>query len=115
MTSQSPIRVGFVGFGRQAENHAKSMAARPEQFQLAAVCDITPSRREVAQTTYGMRATDQVPALLADDVELVFITSHSSMHHAHTLAALEAKKHCMVEKPFAMNGREATDMVDAAT
>ncbi len=110
----SPIPVGFIGFGRQAENHAKSMAARPEQYRLVAVCDITPSRRDVARDAYSMRSTDQPHDLLREDVELVFITSHSSAHHEHTLAALGAKKHCMVEKPFAMNGREATDMVQAA-
>ncbi|MDQ3701812.1 MAG: Gfo/Idh/MocA family oxidoreductase [Chloroflexota bacterium] len=110
----APIAVGFIGFGRQAENHAKSMAAHPEQYRLGSVCDITASRRDVARDAYGMRATDNPKDLLAQDIELVFITSHSSAHHEHTLAALEAKKHCMVEKPFAMNGREATDMVEAA-
>jgi scyllo-inositol 2-dehydrogenase (NADP+) len=61
-----------------------------------------------------MRATDRVNEVFGDDVELVFVTSHSSAHHEHTLAALGAKKHCLVEKPFALNGRQANDMVDAA-
>ncbi len=109
-----PVRVGFIGFGRQAEHHARKMAETPDLFKLTAVSDITPSRREVAQQTYGMRATDRVEQFLDDDVELVFVTSHSSVHHEHTLAAVNAGKHCMVEKPFAMNGREAREMVEAA-
>ncbi|MGH2354743.1 MAG: Gfo/Idh/MocA family protein [Chloroflexota bacterium] len=110
----APVSVGFIGFGRQAENHAKSMAGRPEQFRLAAVCDITPSRQDVARETFGMQATDQVAELLEQDIDLVFITSHSSAHHQHTLAALQARKHCLVEKPFAVDGRQATEMVQAA-
>jgi scyllo-inositol 2-dehydrogenase (NADP+) len=110
----APIPVGFIGFGRQAEHHARAMGARPEQFRLAAVCDITPSRQDVARETFGMRATDQVAEVLRDDVELVFVTSHSSLHHEHTLAALNVGKHCMVEKPFAINGAQATEMVEAA-
>lgn len=109
-----PVGVGFIGFGRQGENHAKRMAALPAQFRLAAVCDVTPARRDVARDTYGMRATDQVADLFQDDVELVYVTSHSSAHHAHTLAAAAAGKHIMVEKPFAMNGQEAAEMVAAA-
>jgi predicted dehydrogenase len=109
-----PIRVGLIGFGRQGENHAKSMARNPEWFRLTAVCDVTPSRQDVARTSYGMRATDTLGEFLRDDVELVFVTSHSSMHHEHTLAALAAQKHCMVEKPFAVDGQQAGEMVDAA-
>ena len=112
--SPSPIRIGFAGFGRQAENHARHMAGQPQQFRLAAVCDITPSRRDVATSGYGMRATDDLSELLKDDVDLVFVTSHSSAHHDQTLTALGAGKHCLVEKPFAMNGVEAADMVRAA-
>ena len=110
----APVSVGFAGFGRQAENHAKRMAQMPEQYRLAAVCDITPSRREVAQQAYGMRATDRLAEVLTDDVDLVYVTSHSSAHHEHTLAALNAGKHCMVEKPFAVNGQQAGEMVAAA-
>jgi scyllo-inositol 2-dehydrogenase (NADP+) len=111
----APIGVGFAGFGRQAEHHARSMAERPEQFRLAAVADITPSRRALAESAFGMRATEGLDGVLREDVELVFITSHSSAHHEHTLAAIGAGKHCMVEKPFALTGQQATDMVDAAS
>ena len=109
-----PIRVGIIGFGRQGESHAKAIAAMPDEFRLTAACDVTPSRQEVARQTYGMRAADRVEEVLNDDVELVFVTSHSSVHHQHTLAALQARKHCMVEKPFAVAAKQAAEMVAAA-
>jgi scyllo-inositol 2-dehydrogenase (NADP+) len=79
-----------------------------------AACDVTPSRREAAQHAYGMRAGDRLEDVLRDDVELVVVTSHSSLHHEHTLATLGAKKHCLVEKPFALDGRQAGEMAAAA-
>ena len=110
----APVSVGFAGFARPADNPARRMAQMPAQYRLAAVRVITPSRREVAQQAYGMRATDRLAEVLEDDVDLVYVTSHSSAHHEHTLAALNAGKHCMVEKPFAVNGQQAGEMVAAA-
>jgi predicted dehydrogenase len=49
-----------------------------------------------------------------DGVELVFITSHSSLHHSYAMAAIRADRHVMVEKPFAMDGAQAREMVEAA-
>lgn len=108
-----PVGVGFVGFGRQAEFHAKAMQVLPDQFRLVAASDVTPARR-IAAEGYGMVAGELVDAAFAAGVELVFITSHSSLHHAHAMAAIGAGRHVMVEKPFAMDGAQAREMVDAA-
>lgn len=80
-----PVGVAFIGFGRQAEFHARAMAATPDKFRLLAVSDITESRRAAA-VSLGMRAGSHVADALGADVELVFITSHSSLHFEHTIA-----------------------------
>ncbi|MCX5986318.1 MAG: Gfo/Idh/MocA family oxidoreductase [Chloroflexi bacterium] len=108
-----PVGVAFIGYGRQAEFHARAMAATPDKFRLVAVSDITESRRAAAMSI-GMRAGSQVSDALGADIELVFITSHSSLHFEHTIAAIKAGKHVMVEKPFATTGADARAMVDAA-
>ena len=108
-----PVGVAFIGFGRQAEFHARAMAATPDKFRLLAVSDITESRRAAA-ASLGMRAGRHVADALGADVELVFITSHSSLHFEHTMVAIDAGKHVMVEKPFATTGADARAMVNAA-
>jgi predicted dehydrogenase len=112
MQASEKIRVGFIGYGRMAEGHARHLR-ETGKFEPAAVCDVTPARREAA-TQQRMRATDSLTGFLAGDVELVFVTTNSASHHEMTLAALRAGKNVVVEKPMAMNGREAVEMVQAA-
>ncbi len=53
--------------------------------------------------------------LMADpDVEAVYVATPHSHHEAVTLLALEAGKHVLCEKPFALNAAQATRMADAA-
>lgn len=112
MAQSDTIRVGFIGFGRMGEGHARSLR-ETGKFELASVCDVTPSRREAA-AVMGMHATDDLTAFLDTDVELVFVTTHSVTHHPMAVAALQAGKHVVVEKPMAMNAPEALEMVQAA-
>jgi predicted dehydrogenase len=95
-----------------AEGHARQLR-ETGKFAPTAVCDLTPARARVAGE-YGMAATDDLDAFLEYDAELVFVTTNSVSHHEMTLAALRAGKNVVVEKPMAMNGREAAEMVQAA-
>jgi len=110
----APVRVGFIGFGRQAEFHAQSMAALPDLFALHSVCDVTPSRREAAKQQFDMTADADLDCFLERDVELVFITTNSAGHHSAALKAASAGKHMVIEKPLAMTSAEAEDMLVAA-
>jgi len=107
-----PIKTGIIGFGRVAGNHLKSMR-ECGHYDVKRVCDITESRRQAAEAE-GMTATDDLDAFLASDIELVLITTHSSAHHADALKVAAAGKHMIVEKPMAIRGPEAEEMVAAA-
>ena len=106
------IKTGIIGFGRVAENHLKAMR-ECGLYDVTSVCDITASRRKAAEVE-GMKATDQLDVFLSWDLELVLITTHSSAHYADALKVAEAKKHIIVEKPMALTGQEAEEMVAAA-
>ena len=61
------------------------------------------------------RAHGSYDALWADDdVDIVYIASPHSHHHAMTIAALDAGKHVLCEKAFAVNAAQAREMVEAA-
>jgi predicted dehydrogenase len=49
-----------------------------------------------------------------DDVDIVYVASPHSHHHQMTIAALDAGRHVLCEKAFAVNAAQARDMVDAA-
>ncbi|UCH24955.1 MAG: Gfo/Idh/MocA family oxidoreductase [Trueperaceae bacterium] len=48
------------------------------------------------------------------DVDVIYVASPHPYHYEHTLLCLNAGKHVLVEKPFAMNARQAKEMIDLA-
>jgi len=61
------------------------------------------------------RAYGSYEALIADpDVEIVYVATPHPFHAANAMAALEAGKHVLVEKPFTMNAAEAQRVVELA-
>ena len=109
----TPIKTGIVGFGRMASNHHLTAMRESGLYDVTDVCDITPSRRQAAAEE-GLTATDDLDAFLDSDLELVLITTHSSLHYESALKVAAAKKHMLIEKPLAVRGSEAEEMVQAA-
>jgi predicted dehydrogenase len=109
-----PVGVGLVGYGAIGREHAASIAATPG-LRLAAVCDLAAERRELAARDWSVRTHPRQEDMFEDsDVGLVVAGTPPSAHADLVLAALEAGKHVVCEKPFALRGREADRMIDAA-
>lgn len=107
------LQVGIIGYGRIGNEHAAWIQAST-LAQVAGVYDPTPARLQIASDG-GFRIYDQVEALLADaSVHAVLVATPTSMHCEHTLAALSAGKHVMVEKPMALDHADAVRMQRAA-
>jgi predicted dehydrogenase len=61
------------------------------------------------------RAHGSYEALVSDpDVDIVYVATPHTRHHADATLALRAGKHVLVEKPFTINATEAQDLVDLA-
>ena len=114
--SSSPIRTGIVGLGRSGWfNHAKTLEGLDHQYVITAVHDPNPDRRREAVETFGGQSHRSLDDLLADpEVELVVLATPSQLHCAQTLAALDAGKHVVCEKPMASDSVESGRMVEAA-
>jgi predicted dehydrogenase len=114
MTSSRTIRYGIIGFGYFAERAIAPAIVTSSASRLVAVQkrSLVAAKEKAAQ--YGIpKAFDTVEALVADpDIDAVFIGSANATHHPETLLAARAGKHVLVEKPMAMNVREAQQMVD---
>ena len=108
------MRVGIIGFGRIGAEHAGWLKAA-EGVDPVAVADVTPARRELAQSR-GLRAYQRYEELLADgEIDAVLVSSATAMHFEHASAALAAGKHVLVEKPMALNRNDSAELVRRAT
>ena len=85
---------------------------------MVAFCDIILSRAEAAKTKYGTKDAKvyrDYEELLADpSIDVVHVLTPNKWHAPMTIAALQAGKHVMCEKPMAKTAVEARAMVEAA-
>lgn len=111
----TPLRWGIAATGSIAASMCEALGALPEA-EIVAVGSRTQDAAEAFARRFGIaRAHGSYEALWADpDVDIVYIASPHSHHHAMTIAALDAGKHVLCEKAFAVNAAQAREMVDAA-
>ncbi len=111
--TDSTLRIGLVGLGDIAVRaHLPALAAEP-RAALVAVADTDPDRLE-AFAPPGVRTTTDAESVLADPaVDAVVIATPPSATVGLVLAALEAGKYVLAEKPIALSVAEAADVRDA--
>lgn len=106
------IRFGVLGCGVIGERHAQEILAL-EDAKLVAVADSVPDRAKAFGDRFGVDWHDDFQALLRrDDVDIVNICTPSGMHADFTIAAADAKKHVIVEKPIDVTLAKADSMID---
>ena len=97
------IRIGIVGTGIIAAEHARALAQIPDVATLVAAADVVPERLARFLSAHAVaRGHPTAAALFADPgIDLVTIATPPAMHEALAVAALEAGKHVFCEKPLA--------------
>ncbi len=113
------IKYGFIGCGSIANmKHFPFMAQRTDEVELVAFCDLIPERAQAAAAKYGApgaKAYVDYHDLLADpSIEAVSVLTPNVSHSEITVAALNAGKHVLCEKPMAATYADAKAMYDAA-
>jgi predicted dehydrogenase len=109
-----PIHVGLIGCGRVAPRHAQSFAELADA-RLVAVADVIESRAQRFAKEHRAEAYADYRRLLERrDINAVSICTPSGMHAAMAIEAMQAGKHVIVEKPMAMNLRDADRMIATA-
>ncbi|MDF2567182.1 MAG: oxidoreductase domain protein [Oscillospiraceae bacterium] len=112
------VRIGIIGCGGIANGKHMPSLKKIEEAQMVAFCDIVEEKAVKAKEDYGTEGakiyTDYNELLKDDSIDAVHICTPNRSHSNITVAALEAGKHVMCEKPMAINYSEAIKMVEAA-
>ena len=107
------FRIGLVGCGRISKNHFDAIR-KIDGLELAAVCDTDAERAQragEAQAVPWYRGLDEM--LREGDIDLVTICTPSGTHSMQGIAAAQAGKHVVTEKPMSLTLRQADDLVRA--
>ena len=113
--SGEPISIGVVGLGYWGPNLARNFATIPG-CELSYVCDGDDRARErMARMFPAARATPDLDELLNDpSLDAIVLATPVPTHAELAVRALEAGKHCFVEKPLAQSAADAQRAVAAA-
>lgn len=114
MSEKSKVRFALIGCGMIARMHAAAIAQIPEA-ELAGVFDpYTPSAEKFARE-YSVTAYPSLEALLADGaIDAVCICTPSGLHTRQAVAAMEAGKAIVCEKPMSLTLQDADLLIDTA-
>ena len=110
------MRIGLLGASRIAPTAIVTPAGDVAGAQVHAVAARDRAKAEAFAATHGIpHVFDDYAALIASpDIDLVYNGLPINLHAAWSIRALEAGKHVLCEKPFAMNAAEARAMQAAA-
>ncbi|HET6383457.1 MAG TPA: Gfo/Idh/MocA family oxidoreductase [Armatimonadota bacterium] len=110
------VRIGIIGSGGIAQGaHLPGYAACPDA-EVLAVADVSESTARAAAEKFNVPNvfTDYRKMLEMPEIDAVSVCTPNFMHRDATVAALNAGKHVLVEKPMAMNAKECDAMLKAA-
>lgn len=108
------VRIGVIGVGAIGTVHTKAYA-KVADAEVVAMCDILPDRLKAKAAEFGIAKTyADYNQLLADpEIDAVSVCVPNNMHAPIAIAALNAGKHVMLEKPMTLNPDLARDIIAA--
>ncbi|HEX6729107.1 MAG TPA: Gfo/Idh/MocA family oxidoreductase [Pyrinomonadaceae bacterium] len=113
---RSAVRWGLIGCGDIAQKRVAPALTDVPQSELVAVSRANPDLLDSFADAFDVRHRFQPWEELVecDDVDAVYVATPPNLHAEQTIAAAEAGKHVLCEKPMAMNVAECDRMIAAA-
>ncbi len=107
------MKVGVLGAGFMGGTHARAFAKLPD-VQVVAVSSRSLEKAQKLAHEVGARATTNDMDIIEDSsVEVVSNTLPTHLHREYTIAALQAGKDVLLEKPFGLNVSDCDAMMEA--
>lgn len=111
----SKIRIGIIGAGNISNCHIQAYQKNPD-VEVYALCDINEKQLNDMAEKYQVKRTftDVNEMLKLKELDAVSVCTWNSAHASCTIAALNAGKHVLCEKPMSVSEEEAKTMKEAA-
>ena len=104
---------GVVGAGLIADFHARALGDI-ENAKFVACCDVNAEKANALAQKYGGKAFDSYEKMLeSDEIDIVTIATPSGLHMEPTVAAAQAGKHVICEKPLEITLERIDAMIEA--
>ncbi|HKX17856.1 MAG TPA: Gfo/Idh/MocA family oxidoreductase [bacterium] len=112
----SELRVAVLGAGRWAAGAHIPGWKRDPRCRVVAVCDVEADRAEACAREFDIptATTDWRATVARADVDVVDVVTPSRTHHELAVAAIEADKHVLCEKPVAYDFRDTLRAAELA-
>jgi predicted dehydrogenase len=116
MPDDKPVRIGILGAARIVHGALLAPAHKVPGVRVAAIAARDQDRAKTYATKHKVpRVHPTYDALLADpEIDAVYIPLPAALHAQWTLAAIEAGKHVLCEKPFTSNAESASRVASGA-
>ena len=116
--AKKPLNIGMIGYGFMGKAHSNAYATVSNFFDtehkpvLKAICARNAERAQEFADTWGYESveTDWRKLIARDDIDAVDICVPNNLHKEISIAAAEAGKMILCEKPIAMNAAEGEEM-----
>lgn len=110
--SNKQVRIGVAGAGVFGRNHANKIKANP-RATLVGIFDLSAERAVALATEMETQAFTDLSMLLAE-VDALIVATPAIAHGGVARAAIDAGKHCLVEKPLAATAADADILCEHA-
>lgn len=110
----SKLKIAVIGAGSISEAHLEAYRSN-EEVEIYAICDLNEERARAKAASYGASRvfTDYRELLALPEIHSVSICTWNNSHAEIAIAALQAGKHVLVEKPLCKTVEEALQVEEA--
>lgn len=112
--TRGPVRVGVLGAGAISQVVHLPILSEREDVDLVAVSDLDAPKAETLAERFGVtRVLDDRGLVEDDEIEAIVIATPNYLHEEYAIAALEAGKHVLVERPLALSADGVERILEA--
>jgi len=107
------INFAVIGYGHIGKRHAEMIRSH-SRCQLVSVCDVKPELEAHAREHHGVSLFTDAAAMFeakGEEIDVVSVCSPNGLHAAHSLLALEQRKHVVCEKPMGLTKADCESII----